>query len=224
MQFSQRWGLSGTRREKWYLEQRSMFLGLDRSAAVQGYGQLQYIIGHLRSDDTSGTLYRILMEFTQLEYGMEEEIVSCDFNKYGNNILTPNWIKECWILLKQCDAKIETTGTWKPLRGRKGDVALMEVFANKNFTAKEMKNINRCRMYIQVFYLSDFTDISGHHIEPWIIKGKRDGTRSSKWEWPIQHRPQTAAWKVWNKAIEEAFTEEEDIIHQLGEWYDEGGH
>jgi hypothetical protein len=32
------------------------------------------------------------------------------------------------------------------------------------------------------------------------------------------------AWKVWNKAIEEAFTEEEDITHQLGEWYDEGGH
>jgi hypothetical protein len=31
-------------------------------------------------------------------------------------------------------------------------------------------------------------------------------------------------WKVWNKAIEEAFTEEEDITHQLGEWYDEGGH
>jgi hypothetical protein len=33
-----------------------------------------------------------------------------------------------------------------------------------------------------------------------------------------------AAWKVWNKAIEEAFIEEEDTTHQLGEWYDEGGH
>jgi hypothetical protein len=26
----------------------------------------------------------------------------------------------------------------------------MEVFANKNFTAKEMKEIKRCRMYLQV--------------------------------------------------------------------------
>jgi hypothetical protein len=51
-------------------------LGIDHLVAVQRYGQLQYIIGHLRSDDTSGTLYRILMEFTQLE----------------NNILTLNWI------------------------------------------------------------------------------------------------------------------------------------
>jgi hypothetical protein len=48
--------------------------------------------------------------------------------------------------------------------------------------------------------------------------------RSSKWEWPIQQRPPTAAWKVWNKVIEEAFAEEEDITNQLGEWSDEGGH
>jgi hypothetical protein len=87
-----------------------------------------------------------------------------------------------------------------------------------------MKDINRCRMYLQVFYLSDVTDIAGHYIEPRVIKGKRDDMRSSKWEWPIQQRPPTAAWKVWNKVIEEAFTEEEDITHQLGGWYDEGGH
>jgi hypothetical protein len=48
--------------------------------------------------------------------------------------------------------------------------------------------------------------------------------KSSAWEWPIQQRPTTAAWKVWKKAIKEAFTEEEDITHQLGEWHDDGGH
>jgi folate-dependent tRNA-U54 methylase TrmFO/GidA len=69
-------------------------LGLTHLAAVQGYGQLQYLLGHLRSDDTSGTLYRILMEFTQLECGIEQEILSCDFDKYEKNILTPNWITE----------------------------------------------------------------------------------------------------------------------------------
>jgi hypothetical protein len=64
-------------------------LGLNHLAVVQGYGQLQYLLGNLRSDDTSGTLYRILMEFTQLECGMEQEILSCDFDKYEKNILTP---------------------------------------------------------------------------------------------------------------------------------------
>jgi hypothetical protein len=76
------------------------------------------------------------MEFTQLECGMEQEILSCDFDTYEKKILTPNWIAECWRFLKQCDSTIETTGTWKPLQGREDDVALMEVFVNKNFTAK----------------------------------------------------------------------------------------
>jgi hypothetical protein len=139
-------------------------LGLTHLAAVQGYGQFQYLLGHLRSDDTLGTLYRILMEFTQLECDMEHEILSCDFDTYEKNILTLNWITECWRFLKLCDATIQTTGTWKPLRGRKGDVARMEVFADKKITAKEMKDINRCIMYLQVLYLSDVTDIAVHHI------------------------------------------------------------
>jgi hypothetical protein len=67
-------------------------LGLAHLAVVQGYGQLQYLLEHLRSDDTSGTVYRILMEFTQLECDTEQEILSCDFDKYEKNILTPNWI------------------------------------------------------------------------------------------------------------------------------------
>jgi hypothetical protein len=158
-----------TKREVVFGTTKYGVLDVTHLEAVQGYGQFQYLLGHLRSGDTSGTLYRILMEFTQLEYGMEQEILGCDFDKYEKNILTPNWITECWRFLKLCDATIQTTGTWKPIRGRKG-------------------------------------------------------ARSSKWEWPIQQRPPTAAWKVWNKAFGEAFTEEEDITHQLGEWYDEGGH
>jgi folate-dependent tRNA-U54 methylase TrmFO/GidA len=65
-------------------------LGLTYLVAVKGYGQLQYIVGRLRSDDTLGTLYRILMKFTQLEFGIEQEILSCDFDKYEKNISTPN--------------------------------------------------------------------------------------------------------------------------------------
>jgi hypothetical protein len=59
---------------------------------------------------------------------MEEKILSCDFDKYENNIFTPNWITECWRVLKQCNTTKETTVTWKPLRRRKLDVTLMEAY------------------------------------------------------------------------------------------------
>jgi hypothetical protein len=86
--------------------------------------------------------------------------LSRDFDKYEKNILTPNLISECWRLLKQYDAKTVITGIWKPLRGRKGDIALMEVFMNKNFTAKESKDNNRSGMCLQAFYLSDIAGIA----------------------------------------------------------------
>jgi folate-dependent tRNA-U54 methylase TrmFO/GidA len=95
-----------TKREVVFGTTKCRGLGLTHLAAVQGYLKLQYILRNLRSDDTSGTLYQILMEFTQLECGMEQEILSCDFDKYEKNILTPNWITECWRSLKLCDATI----------------------------------------------------------------------------------------------------------------------
>jgi hypothetical protein len=42
-------------------------LGIDHLAAAQGFGQLQYMIGSLRTQDTTGDLYQMLLEYTQLE-------------------------------------------------------------------------------------------------------------------------------------------------------------
>jgi hypothetical protein len=41
-------------------------LGLDHLAAVQSHGQLQYILGHQRCQDTTGQLISMMMEFTQM--------------------------------------------------------------------------------------------------------------------------------------------------------------
>jgi hypothetical protein len=74
-----------TKREVVFLTMKYGGLVLTHLAAAQGYGQLKYLTEHLRGDDTSGTLgtlYWILIEFTQRECGMEQEILSCDFDKY----------------------------------------------------------------------------------------------------------------------------------------------
>jgi hypothetical protein len=55
-----------TKREVVFGATKYSGLGLTHLAKIQGYGQLQYLLGHLRNHVTSGTLYRILMEFTQL--------------------------------------------------------------------------------------------------------------------------------------------------------------
>jgi hypothetical protein len=69
-------------------------LGLDHLAAVQGFAQLQYLIGSLRTQETTGDLYQMLLEYTQLECGTDTPILEADFTMYKPTILTKNWITE----------------------------------------------------------------------------------------------------------------------------------
>jgi hypothetical protein len=68
-------------------------LGLDHLAAVQGFGQLQYVIGSLRTQDTTGDLYQMLLEYTQLECGTATPILDADFPRHEQTILikTGSW-------------------------------------------------------------------------------------------------------------------------------------
>jgi hypothetical protein len=42
-------------------------IGTYHLTAVQSHGQLQYILGHLQCQDTTGQLICTMMEFTQIE-------------------------------------------------------------------------------------------------------------------------------------------------------------
>jgi hypothetical protein len=42
-------------------------LGIDHLAIVQLYGQLQYLLGSIRCNDTTGQLARMMLEFVKLE-------------------------------------------------------------------------------------------------------------------------------------------------------------
>jgi hypothetical protein len=44
------------------------------------------------------------------------------------------------------------TAEWRPLPNRKNDVIMMEALTEtEEFTATELKEINRCRIYLRVF-------------------------------------------------------------------------
>jgi hypothetical protein len=57
-------------------------LGLDHLAVVQGFGQLQYLIGSLQTQDIIGYLYQMLLEYTQLECGTATPILEANFARY----------------------------------------------------------------------------------------------------------------------------------------------
>jgi hypothetical protein len=85
------------------------------------------------------------------------------------------------------------------------------------FRPVEIREINICRLYLQVFYISDISENSGKNLEPWVLKGQRQIMHKSTWEWPVQQRP--TAWKAWKQAIPELFAQDGSMLQPLGAWY-----
>jgi hypothetical protein len=123
-------------------------LGLEHLAVVQGFGQLQYLIGSMWTQYTTGDLYQMILEYTQLECGTVTLILEANFDRYEHAILAKNWITECWRYPSLCNASVTISGLWSPTNGRLKDEALMDVFTRQVLPEKQMRDANRCRIYL----------------------------------------------------------------------------
>jgi hypothetical protein len=62
---------------------------------------------------------------------------------------------------------LKITAKWKPLPNLQNDVAVMEALTETgDFSAKDLKDINRCRIYLRVFYISDISTHDGKESQP----------------------------------------------------------
>jgi hypothetical protein len=79
-----------------------------------------------------------------------------------------------WEHLQTCKAKVEIDGLWQPTDSRERDIVIMEsLIASGRFTNKDLKEINYCRIYLQVLYLSYITNIKGDKIAAWAVRGHK---------------------------------------------------
>jgi hypothetical protein len=77
-------------------------LRLTHLAALQGHTRIQYLLGHLRCDDTTGRFMQILLEYTQLEYGCRGNPLAQEYNNYSAHLINTNWTTEVWEHLQMC--------------------------------------------------------------------------------------------------------------------------
>jgi hypothetical protein len=94
--------------------------------------------------------------------------------------------------------------------------AIMEVATSSGlFTSPEMRELNRCRLFLQVLFVSDVVDVAGVHVEAWDTKGRISDTRTRKWEWSVQNRP--VKWASWKMLLD--YISPDGVLKQpLGNW------
>jgi hypothetical protein len=75
----------------------------------------------------------------------------------------------------------------------------MEIFLSQNVPDSELLSINRCRLFLQAFFLSDIADGSGIYITDEAWQGRASTTWFKKESWPIQGNPTNSDWAIWKK-------------------------
>jgi hypothetical protein len=115
------------------------------------------------------------MEFTKMQCGCMGNILEQSYKQYTGSIIDENWSTAIWAHLERCDTTVKVTGIWKPTHGIDKDSAIMgTITASGMFKPAEIREINICRLYLQVFFTSDIAENSVKNLEPWVMKGQTE--------------------------------------------------
>jgi hypothetical protein len=124
-------------------------LGQEHLADYQGHNDLQYLMGRLPCDSTTGRLMRSMLDYTQLECGCTGNLLEQDYGRYSSVIMPENWITDICEHLHSCNSTLKITVKWKQKTNHQHDVSMMEALTETgDFSTKYLREINRCRIYL----------------------------------------------------------------------------
>lgn len=109
---------------------------------------------------------------------------------------------------------------------REGDTMILDHALQLNFNTLQLRQLNACRMYLQVLTISDISTADGNHVLPNIFQGRRTSDRVSTLNWSITRRLMSwVAWKLFLQHISSGTKLEKSlgswirIPHQQWSWF-----
>jgi hypothetical protein len=157
------------------------------------------------------------VEQLKLELGLPGGLFGQDLRRYSL-LGTGRWIRHTWQFLWENSVSILDRVPDLVLR-REGDRFLIPAFAGSGFARRDLLQLNRCRLFLQVTTLADIVQGNG---SAW--NGKRDSFRPHFYEWPIQSHPPQSDWEKWKRALTVAFGVHPSsrlLSSPLGHWTDD---
>ena len=181
--------------------------------SLQILEKIKFFITHVRRQDRLGKMLQILVESLQLQSGLIEPILE-------TKIEWKKWVDTTWIHnlregLDQINGSLVTSFHKIPTP-RQYDRSIMEIFATRNLSAKVMNSLNRCRVYLQVIFVSDIANFEGNRICKEIFETNKN--RKSTLLWARQVRPTLSDRKIWKKHITRLCIIDDILITTLGRW------
>jgi hypothetical protein len=104
---------------------------------------------------------------------------------------------------------------WLPSLSRENDSMIMDLVITLNLSPTQLREINLCRIYLQVLTLSDILVADGRSLEGEAQAGVRDLSCTSKHSWPNSRCPKQ--WGAWHLFLQHVSTGAR-LTQPLGRW------
>jgi hypothetical protein len=118
--------------------------------------------------------------------------------------------------LKQCGASVHTGRTEKTIRQK--DEFIMKKFLDMDWSTREIEQINRCRLFLNVSRISDIASADGKNVQPEWKKPEGEKNSFSKTCWPKIRAPNESSWKTWDIALKKLTDGQDRLTTPLGRW------
>jgi Reverse transcriptase (RNA-dependent DNA polymerase) len=180
-------------------------LGLKHHYMVQGTKHVKQLVSHVRQQDTNGKLYKATLEFSQLLAGTTTPLLQHPHRTIS--YFSDPFVSGVRKFLSESDLNIVIPDLKIPTATREHDRPIMESILTSRATKQELKYTNQCRLFFQVFWLSEICDPDGKSLEQNYVNFNdiHHLPSFSTIMWPFQPPPSRKAFNVWKKLIRKTF-------------------
>ena len=189
---------------------------------IQGSHHIKDIVEHCWKNTLTGELINSNLEQMRIEIGVNSNIFELDYKKYKSIILTNSYVLDTWKFCSEYGITFKDNTPEIP-NMRKFDRPIMEVvLSNKNISDTMLHTVNRCRIYLKAFTISDITSSCGKFITSKAWHGRIDDTGRDTTNWPSWGRPSLTSWTTWRTVLQLCFANNDRRLYNpLGAWIKE---
>lgn len=174
-------------------------LQLPHLYVIQGTMQLKQAIKHIRLNSSLGKLLEIHLRWTQLTAGIQTGILMDTQTNLPH--VPDNWGMKARQFLQHIQGSLQMDEQYVVSPLQEQDQCIMDLAISQGWEPSQLKQINACRLYLQIQYLSEIT--TDRHILPKATQEKQDRqeTTSTRLQWPQQAQPGQTAWRLWKRML-----------------------
>ncbi|KAG7338297.1 hypothetical protein IV203_024018 [Nitzschia inconspicua] len=185
-----------------------------------GSRQVELIFKHLRTPSGFDDHLRIALAWTQRLSGTSYSILEKPDDPLSH--LETVFFPSIRAYLTATHSKFELQEKYCTPLQRVNDTHIMEIVLSSHiFTPAQIRQINYCRLYLQVHTIANLRTAGGTHMDRAFIHGETTVTSSTSAELEIiQHRPDGAhPWDQWKRACTLWCDTQTAALHStLGKW------